>query len=80
MAKTIDMSGVKAPEKKKGKAVDTEKSSNNLERKEAGETVLINFRVSPEVRRELKSLALNEDITMTEVLMRSIEAYKRTKL
>lgn len=44
--------------------------STNLTKKPASELVLINFRVTPEFRRELKGEALARDITVSELLQR----------
>jgi hypothetical protein len=64
------------PKGTKGSPVHIEPSAN-LSKKGAAEGVLINFRVSPEFRREFKAEAVDKDISMTELLYRAYDLYKK---
>lgn len=66
------------PNNTKGTAEKIEPSAN-LSKKAAAEDVLINFRVSPEFRREFKAEAVDKDISMTELLYRAYALYKKSK-
>jgi hypothetical protein len=52
---------------------------NNTSKPEAGETVSLNFRVRPEMRREFKAFAAEHEMRMIEVLEDMWEVYKKTK-
>lgn len=52
---------------------------NNTSKPEAGEKVPLNFRVSPEMRRDFKAFAVEHDMQMVEVLEKAWETYKATK-
>lgn len=52
---------------------------NNTSKPEAGETVPLNFRVSPEMRREFKAFAAEHDMKMVEVLEDMWKSYKQAK-
>ena len=54
----------------------TTKASNNLTKASSSNTILINFRVSAEFRRELKTEAVSNDISMTELLHRMFDLWK----
>lgn len=67
-----------APPKKGGtkKMPSKVSSSGNLTKASSSETVLVNFRISPEFRRDLKGEALDKDTTMTELLHRMYAFWK----
>lgn len=51
-------------------------TSGNLTKTPASGTVLINFRVSPEFRKELKGEALELDMTVSELLRKMYDCWK----
>lgn len=52
---------------------------NNTSKPEAGETVPLNFRVSPEMRREFKAFAAENDLRMVDLLKEMWDVYKQAK-
>jgi hypothetical protein len=44
-----------------------------------GEIVALNFRVPAEDRREFRAVAVRDDLTMPELLMKGLEAYERER-
>ncbi len=44
------------------------------------ELVSLNFKVSANFRKELKSYALEHDMTMTELVMKAFERYKEISI
>lgn len=52
---------------------------NNTSKPEAGETVPLNFRVDPEMRREFKAFAAEHDMRMVDVFKEMWGVYKAMK-
>lgn len=52
-------------------------NSTNLTKTPSGETVLISFRSTPEFRKELKATALYLDITVTELVHKMFDFWKK---
>jgi len=53
-----------------------ENKSNNLKKAASGEKVQLKFDVSPEFRKEFKTFALDNDMSMVELLMEGFELSK----
>ena len=72
------MATIKPPKKAKGKGTppQIEETKNNLSKASANDYVGMKFSVSPELRKEYKTFALDNDMTMVEVLQRSFEMIK----
>lgn len=72
------MADLKLPKRGKGAAPKLEEASNNLgTQKEA--IKFMSFKVGETFNRRFKQRALDEGITMTELLKRSFETYESTK-
>lgn len=54
-------------------------TSHNLGKPEAGELAPLNFKVSPEFRKEFKSFATDHDLSMVGLLKAAYEMYKHEK-
>lgn len=54
-------------------------ASHNLQKPEAGELVPMNFKVSPEFKKEFKGFANDHDLTMVDLLKAAYELYKHQK-
>lgn len=52
---------------------------NNTSKPEAGDTVPLNFRVPPEMRREIKAFAAEHEMLMVDVLKEMWDVYKTAK-
>lgn len=52
---------------------------NNTSKPAAGDVVPLNFRVSPEMRREFKAFAAEHEMPMVDVFKEAWEVYKRVK-
>lgn len=48
---------------------------NNLDRPESGALVPLNFRVTPEFRRELKAFAVANDLSMLDIMHQGITQF-----
>ncbi len=72
------MATIKPPKKAKGKGTppQLEETKNNLAKVAANDYVGLRFSVSPEFRKEYKTFALDNDMTMVEVLQKSFELLK----
>lgn len=44
-----------------------------------GKSVTVNYRVTPQFKRDLFELAQAESLTMTDILERALEVYKHTR-
>jgi hypothetical protein len=44
-----------------------------------GKTITVNYRVTPEWKKQLEALAKEEEVTMTEVLERALELYGKSR-
>ena len=62
---------------KKGNVV---KSSINTKKKESGDTVDLNFKVSPEFKREFKLWAASHEMSQKAVLEAGFSSLKETKI
>lgn len=65
--------------KTKGSPTNLQRS-NNLNKESTGEMVLINFRVTPEFRKELKLEAMDKGISMTDLFYKMFSLWKKTNL
>lgn len=77
------MAKVKPPLKKKKGAVNSKgvppqetQASNNLSKLNNKEEVGLNFKVEGQFRKEYKSYATDNDLSMTELLKQSFEIFK----
>jgi len=73
------MAKIPAPKKlksSKGQPPKEENSSNNLEKKPKKERVALNFSVDADFRKALKSVALEEEISMVELLKKMFDLYQ----
>jgi len=65
--------------KRKGSPPKEENASRNLTKPTNQELKPLNFKVPAEFRKQYKQYALDHDITMVELLLRSFEYYKSTE-
>jgi len=70
------MAKIQKPERKSRKGTPPAAPSANLDKPTADEKVQMKFEVSPEFRKEYKAYALDNDITMQTLLMKSFDLYK----
>ena len=72
------MSKIKEPKRSgtKGAPLPEADTSNNLSKRDVGGLVGLNFKVSPEFRREFKGYANDNDMKMLELLQNAYEFYK----
>lgn len=75
MAKTLGLDMGTPPERPAKK--ESVKQSSNTSKREAGEKVDLNFKVSPEFKREFRLWAASHDITQKETLERAFELLKK---
>jgi hypothetical protein len=76
MAKTLGLTIGPAPEAKNAQRAP-EKVSSNTQKKEAGKSVDLNFKVSAEFRREFKTWAVSHDISQKETLGKAFALLKQ---
>lgn len=57
----------------------TEEKVRNLEKPSSSERVQMKFDVSPEFRKEFKTYALDQNLHMVDLLMKSYEFYKENQ-
>ncbi|MBA7495581.1 hypothetical protein ES702_06168 [subsurface metagenome] len=73
------MAKISRPPKKNRKGAPPaaiEEKTNNLVKSSTSEKVQLKFDVSPEFRKEFKTYAVDQDMSMVELLMKSFEQYK----
>ena len=73
------MTELKKPKKNRlgtPKQVEEQKSTQNLDKDPTGSLVRFNMKISPELRQELKLLAVQRNKTMTEIVFEGIELWK----
>lgn len=75
MAKNLDLNIGSAPAKAEKKQPARE--SANTQKREAGAVVDLNFKVSPEFRREFKLWAAAHDMSQKETLERAFKLLKQ---
>ena len=73
MAKKLDL-GIPT------KNVNTSKASTNTRKKESGDTVDLNFKVSPEFKREFKLWAASHEMSQKAVLEASFSSLKKNNI
>lgn len=56
-----------------------QEASHNLTKPEAGELAPLNFKVSPEFKKEFKGFANDHDMSMVDLLKAAYELYKHQK-
>ncbi len=72
------MAKIQPPKKsKKGTPPPLEDTKNNLEKPASTDYVGMRFSTTPEFRKEYKTFALDNDMTMIEVLQKSFELLKK---
>lgn len=68
---------------KKGAPPSPNHAPNNLQRPEAtpeaGQVATMNFRVDEEFKREFKTYAVQEGMTMSDLLQRAFREYRRLR-
>ncbi|MBA7495582.1 hypothetical protein ES702_06169 [subsurface metagenome] len=73
------MAKIQKPPKKNRKGVPpvaTEEKARNLAKPSVSERVQLKFGVTPEFRKEFKTYAVDQDMSMVELLMKCFELYK----
>ena len=75
MAKSLDLDLGKPGKPKSNQSGD--RSSLNTKKREAGELVDLNFKVTPEFRREFKLWAASHDMKQKEVLEEAFRLLKQ---
>jgi len=76
MAKTLGLDiGAAPPSKTSQKA--SKKASSNTSKKEGGKPVDLNFKVSPEFKREFKTWAVSHDLSQKETLEKAFDLLKK---
>ena len=63
--------------KGKGQAPQMEETKNNLTKYASNDKVQINFQVSPELKKEIQMYALENDMSLTAVLIEGFEKLKK---
>ncbi|NWN92949.1 hypothetical protein HLV39_15760 [Marinobacter adhaerens] len=76
MAKSLDLDLGKPAQKSQTAG----RSSLNTRKREAGSLVDLNFKVTPEFKREFKLWAASHDLKQKEVLEEAFRALKRSSL
>lgn len=78
------MVDIRKPAKKKTlpgppTAEESSASAGNLEKPEPSELVPMNFKVSAEFRKQYRTLAAMNDVSMTDILKESFDLYRQHK-
>lgn len=74
-----DNKGVPPRFDSKGEPPKLIEQSHNLTKVEGSKTVLINFNVTAEFRKEVKIYATELGLTVTELIMEAIELHKQAR-
>ena len=64
---------------RKGSPPMENKPSQDLTKKDIGQLVGLNFKVSSEFRKDFKGYALDHDLTMNELLKKCFSVYKESQ-
>lgn len=76
MAKTLGLDIGAAPQSKTSQNA-SKKVSTNIRKKESGKPVDLNFKVTPEFKREFKTWAVSHDLSQKETLERAFSLLKK---
>lgn len=66
--------------KTKGKPPELNQTIDNLQKPELGKLKPMNFKMSPEFHKEFKSFAVENDMSMHQVLEESFELFQITNI